>query len=154
MKKLALFLILFSAQAIFVNEVSASVKISQDIYSECVDKSIAEWKKTDPDAGLNNGIASNCMLYASDEYKKQINKLYKQLMATLKAENDTFGMELVETAQKKWLKYRESKCNLFNTGLEELSCLMDENEARVKKLKKMQKDRDPFYSPEEFFYQD
>ena len=154
MKKLALFLILFSVQAIFVNEVSASVKISQDIYSECVDKSIAEWKKTDPNAGLNNGIASNCMLYASDEYKKQINKLYKQLMATLKAENDTFGMELVETAQKKWLKYRDSKCNLFNTGLEELSCLMDENEARVKKLKKMQKDRDPFYSPEEFFYQD
>ena len=153
MKKLALFLILFSVQAIFVNEVSSSVKISQDIYSECVDKSIAEWKKTDPNAGLNNGIASNCMLYASDEYKKQINKLYKQLMATLKAENDTFGMELVETAQKKWLKYRESKCNLFNTGLEELSCLMDENEARVKKLKKMQKDRDPFYSPEEFFYQ-
>ena len=153
MKKLALFLILFSVQAIFVNEVSASVKISQDIYSECVDKSIAEWKKTDPNAGLNNGIASNCMLYASDEYKKQINKLYKQLMATLKAENDTFGMELVETAQKKWLKYRDSKCNLFNTGLEELSCLMDENEARVKKLKKMQKDRDPFYSPEEFFYQ-
>ena len=153
MKKLALFLILFSVQAIFVNEVSSSVKISQDIYSECVDKSIAEWKKTDPNAGLNNGIASNCMLYASDEYKKQINKLYKQLMATLKAENDTFGMELVETAQKKWLKYRDSKCNLFNTGLEELSCLMDENEARVKKLKKMQKDRDPFYSPEEFFYQ-
>ena len=46
-------------------------------------------------------------------------------------------MSQLETSQKTWIQYRNNKCALFNSGLQNLSCLMNENEQRIEKLKKI-----------------
>ena len=72
---------------------------------------------------------------------KKINKLYKEITEKIKKatnSNDaTDELSQLETAQKTWIQYRNNKCALFNSGLQNLSCLMNENEQRIEKLKKI-----------------
>ena len=44
--------------------------LSQDVYSQCLDETIKELKKEDPEAGINNAIVSYCIDSTSEQYKK------------------------------------------------------------------------------------
>ena len=74
-------------------------------------------------------------------YKQQINRLYKEINEQVKkAKNSrdaSAELSQLETSQKTWIQYRNNKCALFNSGLQNLSCLMNENEQRIEKLKKI-----------------
>lgn len=47
-----------------------------------------------------------------------------------------YDLKGLETFQKTWIRYRNSKCVLVDPGLGEHYCLMSENRMRVEKLKK------------------
>ena len=150
MKKLTTLAILWLCSPLLANEGNISVDLNsgKDIYSQCIDETIKE----DPEANINNAIVANCMEYTSYIYKQKINKLYKEITEKIKKatnSNDaTDELSQLETAQKTWIQYRNNKCALFNSGLQNLSCLMNENEQRIEKLKKIKAGEELFYSTE------
>ena len=117
--------------------------LSQDVYSQCLDETIKELKKEDPEAGINNAIVSYCIDSTSEQYKKQINQLYKEITRQIKQNSDlnevNYDLKGLETFQKAWIRYRNSKCALVDPGLGEHYCLMSENRMRVEKTKKDKK---------------
>ena len=128
--------------------------LSQDVYSQCLDETIKELKKEDPEAGINNAIVSYCIDSTSEQYKKQINQLYKEITRQIKQNSDlnevNYDLKGLETFQKAWIRYRNSKCALVDPGLGEHYCLMSENRMRVEKLKKIKAGEEAFYSDEDF----
>lgn len=145
MKKSLLIFSLFSAFLL-----TSQQSLAKDIYDQCIEETIAELKKEDPEAAINNSVVDGCMQTASHQYKAQINTLYKQIMEKYEKENDTYEMGRLENLQKTWIRYRNNKCALMNSGLEEQGCLMGENQARVKKLEKIKAGGEPYYSDEDF----
>ena len=113
-----------------------------------------ELKKEDPEAGINNAIVSYCIDSTSEQYKKQINQLYKEITRQIKQNSDlnevNYDLKGLETFQKAWIRYRNSKCALVDPGLGEHYCLMSENRMRVEKLKKIKAGEEAFYSDEDF----
>ena len=45
--------------------------LSEDVYSQCLDETIKELKKEDPEAGINNAIVSYCIDSTSEQYKNK-----------------------------------------------------------------------------------
>jgi|GEM_PF-551001 len=155
MKKLTTLAVLSLCSPVFANESIVSIELnsSKDLYSQCIDETIKELKKEDPEAGINNAVVGSCMEYTSEMYKQKINQLYKEITKKIKnsATSDEVSDELnqLETAQKVWIHYRNNKCELFHGGLQNLYCLMDENKKRVEKLNKIKVGEVLFYSEEE-----
>ncbi len=128
--------------------------LSEDIYSQCLDEMIKKLKKEDPEAGINNAIVSYCIDSTSEQYKKQINQLYQEITRQIKQSSDlnevNYDLKGLETFQKTWIRYRNSKCALVDPGLGEHYCLMSENRMRVEKLKKIKAGEEQFYFDEDF----
>ena len=128
--------------------------LSEDVYSQCLDETIKELKKEDPEAGINNAIVSYCIDSTSEQYKKQINQLYQEITRQIKQSSDlnevNYDLKGLETFQKTWIRYRNSKCALVDPGLGEHYCLMSENRMRVEKLKKIKAGEEQFYFDKDF----
>ena len=156
MKKLTTLAFLCLCSSLLANEGAVSIDLNsaKDIYSQCLDETIKELKKEDPEAGINNAIVSYCIDSTSEQYKKQINQLYQEITRQIKQSSDlnkvNYDLEELETFQKTWIRYRNSKCALVNPGLGEHYCLMSENRMRVEKLKKIKAGEEQFYSDEDF----
>ena len=154
MKKLTTLAIFCLCSSLLANEGAVSIDLNsgKDIYSQCLDETIKELKKEDSEADINNAVVASCMEYTSYMYKQQINRLYKEINEQVKkAKNSrdaSAELSQLETSQKTWIQYRNNKCALFNSGLQNLSCLMNENEQRIEKLKKIKAGEELFYSTE------
>ncbi len=154
MKKLTTLAIFCLCSSLLANEGAVSIDLNsgKDIYSQCLDETIKELKKEDSEADINNAVVASCMEYTSYMYKQQINRLYKEINEQVKkAKNSrdaSAELSQLETSQKTWIQYRNNKCALFNSGLQNLSCLMNENEQRIEKLKKIKVGDELFYSTE------
>ena len=154
MKKLTTLAILCLCSSLLANEGAVSIDLNsgKDIYSQCLDETIKELKKEDSEADINNAVVASCMEYTSYMYKQKINRLYKEINEQVKkAKNSRDAsdeLSQLETSQKTWIQYRNNKCALFNSGLQNLSCLMNENEQRIEKLKKIKVGDELFYSTE------
>ena len=154
MKKLTTLAILCLCSSLLANEGAVSIDLNsgKDIYSQCLDETIKELKKEDSEADINNAVVASCMEYTSYMYKQQINRLYKEINEQVKkAKNSrdaSAELSQLETSQKTWIQYRNNKCALFNSGLQNLSCLMNENEQRIEKLKKIKVGDELFYPTE------
>ena len=152
MKKLTTLAILWLCSPLLANEGNISVDLNsgKDIYSQCIDETIKE----DPEANINNAVVSYCIDSTSEQYKKQINQLYQEITKQIKQSSDlnevNYDLKGVETFQKTWIRYRNSKCALVDPGLGEHYCLMSENRMRVEKLKKIKAGKEQFYSDEDF----
>ena len=154
MKKLTTLAILCLCSSLLANEGAVSIDLNsgKDIYSQCLDETIKELKKEDSEADINNAVVASCMEYTSYMYKQKINRLYKEINEQVKkAKNSRDAsdeLSQLETSQKTWIQYRNNKCALFNSGLQNLSCLMNENEQRIEKLKKIKVGDELFYPTE------
>ena len=154
MKKLTTLAILCLCSSLLANEGAVSIDLNsgKDIYSQCLDETIKELKKEDSEADINNAVVASCMEYTSYMYKQKINRLYKEINEQVKkAKNSrdaSAELSQLETSQKTWIQYRNNKCALFNSGLQNLSCLMNENEQRIEKLKKIKVGDELFYPTE------
>lgn len=154
MKKLTTLAILCLCSSLLANEGAVSIDLNsgKDIYSQCLDETIKELKKEDSEADINNAVVASCMEYTSYMYKQKINRLYKEINEQVKkAKNSRDAsdeLSQLETSQKTWIQYRNNKCTLFNSGLQNLSCLMNENEQRIEKLKKIKVGDELFYPTE------
>ena len=154
MKKLTTLAILCFCSSLLANEGAVSIDLNsgKDIYSQCLDETIKELKEEDSEADINNAVVASCMEYTSYMYKQKINRLYKEINEQVKkAKNSRDAsdeLSQLETSQKTWIQYRNNKCALFNSGLQNLSCLMNENEQRIEKLKKIKVGDELFYSTE------
>jgi hypothetical protein len=153
-KKLTTLAILCLCSSLLANEGAVSIDLNsgKDIYSQCLDETIKELKKEDSEADINNAVVASCMEYTSYMYKQKINRLYKEINEQVKkAKNSRDAsdeLSQLETSQKTWIQYRNNKCALFNSGLQNLSCLMNENEQRIEKLKKIKVGDELFYPTE------
>jgi hypothetical protein len=153
-KKLTTLAILCLCSSLLANEGAVSIDLNsgKDIYSQCLDETIKELKKEDSEADINNAVVASCMEYTSYMYKQKINRLYKEINEQVKkAKNSRDAsdeLSQLETSQKTWIQYRNNKCTLFNSGLQNLSCLMNENEQRIEKLKKIKVGDELFYPTE------
>jgi len=153
-KKLTTLAILCLCSSLLANEGAVSIDLNsgKDIYSQCLDETIKELKKEDSEADINNAVVASCMEYTSYMYKQKINRLYKEINEQVKkAKNSSDAsdeLSQLETSQKTWIQYRNNKCALFNSGLQNLSCLMNENEQRIEKLKKIKVGDELFYPTE------
>ena len=154
MKKLTTLAILCLCSSLLANEGAVSIDLNsgKDIHSQCLDETIKELKKEDSEADINNAVVASCMEYTSYMYKQKINRLYKEINEQVKkAKNSRDAsdeLSQLETSQKTWIQYRNNKCALFNSGLQNLSCLMNENEQRIEKLKKIKVGDELFYPTE------
>lgn len=86
---------------------------------------------------INNSIVFGCAEQAEAPIRKQMNRVYAQLHADLKAQEPSLADKL-EVAQKAWLEYRNRQCELegwlVGTPMQPI-CSLEMNETRLQQLK-------------------
>jgi len=88
---------------------------------------------------FNNGVAEACSNIASNELKKEMNRLYAVIYKKI-SETSMNDAKAFEQSQITWLKYRKSHCSLMINYVSHLmyaSCPMNLNATRIDELKEL-----------------
>lgn len=126
MKKISI--IIFIASILIPASSQAETKY-EIAYGKCVDEA----------GTMNNGVMQSCSASVSVLAKKDITTFYKKISNKAKEYDDSLEIiEMLETSQIAWIKYRNNNCALSERiSLHQPFCLMLINSQRAEELKNL-----------------
>jgi len=90
----------------------------------------------------------SCLVSADTENDKRLNEVYQELVTTLKKDNLPYYLEMLQKAQRNWIKFRDDWCRYeearFVTGSTShiyRYCLNELTQQQIENLERSLKDR-------------